>query len=363
MIENRRGTTTTTIRIKDNSCDQVDGLNVKEKLMLKQYVVVAGVEYPGHKNNYRLSDLFSAFASQHIVNILSTVNKQEVINIINIDIYKGKITTTRYVGGTKENENIKQYDKLKMEVNYKNKYPYFDFNGKNIINKNDIYDIIGNIESEEPDTLMEFNIFSHAYYQGPILVDSVDPINDPANDNDLRITDLARLSSNTKKAFHANGFIKIWGCNFSPVQNQFLSRLRKGNGLQENIITDDTKIIYPPNHFWNQENVDKINNVFRRSYNINDKIELYYLELKKYLCSLIKTSYAGCFAARFDVKVIAALPITYTEFVGSKMIISPDTLSNVAFYKKLLDIETEENFGVYTKELINRLDLIYSSTI
>lgn len=90
-----------------------------------------------------------------------------------------------------------------------------------------VYDYIEHVGRKRPDSLAELSIFSHAYWNGPIIYntnrrDEYDrggthyPKRDPL-DHDARIADFDKGTeldrANMRAAFKSNAFVKIWGCN------------------------------------------------------------------------------------------------------------------------------------------------------
>src|SRR5262249_51766217 len=101
----------------------------------------------------------------------------------------------------------------------------------------DVYAFVNQIGAKEPGTLAEPSIFSHAYYEGPILVNSSDSGQSIARDPDdkdgrykkdfIPPDMLAKDLALFQKAFASGGSIWIWGCDASKVYAYVFDKVAK----------------------------------------------------------------------------------------------------------------------------------------
>ena len=181
---------------------------------LKQFVMVSGLDYHDFWS-------FNSYAEKHKAKLLKTKNAKEDFIFYMVDILVGKIRKIEIIGSKSAVETTTKFD-IVDKSNYVNHY--FESNGKKIISKTDIYKLIEQIGIDNPNTLVEVNVFSHAYSGGPILVNSVAGI----DDKDLRMADIKNKIfdfSNFKKAFVTGGIFKIWGCQSHPPYNYLIKRV------------------------------------------------------------------------------------------------------------------------------------------
>ena len=170
---------------------------VRENVVIKpvkSYVLVAGIDYSGSQNS------FIEYVKKEKKRIDALANNKEIQIIYVIDI-----------------------------------------------TKNTIYDIVGEIGSNNPKSIMEMHVFSHAYFNGPILANSYE---DFGVDIDMRISDIKKVSSKFSSSFNKSGYVKIWGCNFPTITNAVYSKIRKNTKYKESLIEEDEIFTYPKNHFY-----------------------------------------------------------------------------------------------------------------
>lgn len=132
-----------------------------------------------------------------------------------------------------------------------------------------VYSAIQQIGIDAPSTLAEFSIFSHSSMGGPILVNSDDDglmtipasllgdlsiqlpegLRDPS-DMDARVlkdfvppTMSATQLANFQKAFHPEGCIWIWGCNYPPQIHQILVTVERNPKYKPSGLVDEDEFI------------------------------------------------------------------------------------------------------------------------
>lgn len=315
---------------------------------LKQFVMISGLDYHDFWS-------FNSYAEKHKAKLLKTKNAKEDFIFYMVDILVGKIRKIEIIGSKSAVETTTKFD-IVDKSNYVNHY--FESNGKKIISKTDIYKLIEQIGIDNPNTLVEVNVFSHAYWNGPILVNSSKGI----DDHDMRISDVTGSiinAKNFKDAFHVNGIFKIWGCSFPRDTNALFSKIRKNKNYKSSgVIADTIKFMYPKNHFTFQMGTEpevnlttEINDILKTSFKVSDSIELTFLQIKKIACYNYINVYAAILSNKFDIKCQSALPATYAE-ITPDFHISSLTLENVKFYETHLNVQLGElKYGVYDKKL------------
>jgi hypothetical protein len=256
----------------------------------------------------------------------------------------------------------------------------------NVMSITDVYDAIVKIGKEAPNTLAEWSIFSHAYLEGPILVNSYD-------DRRVRMPERLRLSSSDgafrniqgterdpddkdcraqldfmaptlpperlehfRSAFSTHGRVWVWGCNFDYKANMLLSVVHR-NIAGRTDLGDDTKLKF--------RNLNKEQLSAFAEFNGNLKLDLDRLfqkrecdvafgKIRMAMWDKITASYVYHVAQAARVPSIGAIYGTYASFdQGSPklMSVSADTARNVAFYRHYFGIKTDpegRNYGLFT---------------
>lgn len=164
-------------------------------------------------------------------------DENEINRFIIVDMLGEKITTYE---SNKEIES-KLFDKI-TSTNYEYRAFTKHLNKTNYISKKTIYELICEIGKNEPNTVEDVSIFSHAYSKGPILTntDSDDP-----NDLDMRINDIKDKIfdyTNFKNAFTNDGIFKIWGCNMNRFTNNLIKQVMKSSKYKKDGTTLDSTI-------------------------------------------------------------------------------------------------------------------------
>lgn len=310
--------------------------------------------------NYETGSSFIKYCNDYKNKIIADNKTNSDITFIIID-FKGKIETI----DNGKSIAIENYSPISISNYPKSKGGHsFDALGKSkFITKKTIYDIIENIGKNDPNTLQEVNIFSHAYSGGPILANSSET---DSIDLDMRIKDISNKIfdySNFKNAFDANGVFKIWGCQSHPPFNFLLKEVMKNplykkdgtsNDTDEFII-NDTKIPKPHGGGFYEE----------VSYYIdsgdciklpNGKIKVTLKQVKTIFSKSYRRNYAAWLSSQVDIKVQYSLPATYASFGEPEVFcISNDTKMNVPFFETYLGIKTESNYGIYDRTTVDRL--------
>jgi len=349
---------------------------------MKNFIIVAGVDYHPVSENKRGTD-FLYYCNKHYQKLyLKEKNNKDDLLFYIIDIKRGRINLITHNYDSTSNTYIKKTSIYKSfdlvtSSNYfdllGNGHKYFHPNDKNIISKFTIYQLIETIGIDNPDTLIEVSIFSHAYFDGPILLNSlrqdsnyfdyldsstevdVTTLGFDPNDYDMRRWDLydfyyratnSNRLANLIAAFSVNGIFKIWGCSFPKELHKFLYKIRTNKSYKENGLTNTIIFDFAANSF-STVHLSMINSALSTTYSRTDKISLTFLEIKKIFCPQIIYTYASIASKLLDKKVLAALPATYAE-ISPTFRISPKVLSNVTFFKSYFNFGTDNlNYGIY----------------
>ncbi len=314
---------------------------VKSKV-IKNYILVSGLDYHDIWS-------FKKYADKEKTRILSNINSKETLVIYNIDILSGKITITE----DKKTKKVIDYDEI-TKKNYAIGHSFDSLGKTNYITKDVIYKIIEEISIKDPNSLKEVHVFSHAYWNGPILANTSE--SDPI-DIDMRREDVLVQGTYFNNSMDVNGFVKIWGCSFPRDLNYFFSRIRKNPSYSSSKPIKDSEIFsYKSNHFVKTECIDIINDSLSKTFKLSDKIQLTFKEIKKIAAIQYRLVFAGYLAKYGDINVYAALPATYAEIVPT-FIISSKTSSNVEFYTQHMGIKTDSgNYGLYDKKTIEKFE-------
>ncbi len=317
------------------------------KKPVKHYVLVSGLDYHDIWS-------FNSYALDEKKRIDGLANDLEIQIIYVIDILPGTITKIEKDEGA-VTETVTQYDEI-TKSNYPSHHTFDDLGKTNYITKNTIYDVVLEIGTTHPKSLMEMHIFSHAYWNGPILANTYST---GAVDIDMRIDDTTSVSSNFTIAMNSIGYLKIWGCSFPIAANALFSRIRRNSNYSSSLIEDDIVFSYPPDHFnfvtSSGESLDLVgilNDRLGKSFNVTSKIDLTFKEIKLLAAKEFNGVYAAFLAYRAGINVYAALPATYAEITPS-FVISSNTMQNVNFYKNHLNVTVDAgDYGLYDKKTI-----------
>lgn len=321
-----------------------------------KYILFAELDYPGHVNGYKLTGDFMAYFTKRKKEIIAG-NKSSTIEITTISLLQGKFIKETIVNGKMDSIDTKDYASITLSTNYTRltrtpQNPMYEFNGFNPIKKQYIYKLIEDIGTASPNTLKEFYIYSHAYFDGSILTDSDG--NYLANDNDFRRNNITAINSSFGLAFAADGKMVVWGCSFPKLLNLLFSRYRKKSKYTLSPV-DDTEIFsYPANHFQQQEVTDFVNKFLDATYVLNKKIDLSFFQIKNIAAGQFLLTYAANLAKNYTIKVVGTLPANYAN-ITPNFHISPDVTANVNFYKNHLGISLENNYSIYEMTTINNL--------
>ena len=315
---------------------------------LDKYILVAAINY----------ETGNSFINQ-LNNYKAKIKNKKSSALIIIDLNKGTIRTI--IDG--KQDKIESYDAI-SKANYPSGHHFDPLGKSNYITKNTIYDIIVKIGENDSNTLVEASIFSHAYWEGPILVNSnaSDPI-----DIDMRISDISPSIFNFthfKNAFKTDGKFKIFGCQSHPPFNYLLkaimknSKYKKNGGISDTdeFVIDDLRIPKPHGG----GNYDPVSSFIPPTLYTdlgNGKIKLIFSDIKTIFSSSYCENFAAKLAVKVDITVQYSLPATYASFGQPEYFrISKDTEMNVPFYSTYLGVKIGElKYGLYDKVTVTLL--------
>lgn len=348
--------------------------------MVKRHILVAGMDCNFSGVN------FSVFCRNRIKRIIKANKERSELSFITIDIAMGKITKLKVTypkGIEKLSENELYPSKFKPIT--KDNYDGYKFkNGqKGIISILDIYQEIQNIGANNPGTLMEFSIFSHAYAGGPVLVNSYDdgefvlktPITnqlisffrfdtvfldedtrdpddfDPRSNKDFTApTMTSKDLKNLQNAYHPDGFSWIWGCNMHHAIHKLLAKVENHKKYKSSGLKDTDK--------FRLRNLDEdtttdiemgLNFILKNPKDFT----LEFGEIKSYICQNMMNTYSQILANNTKKPVMGAVLGTYSVYdkgALNLMSVFPDFKARFKFYENYFDFEFDKegrNYGVY----------------
>ena len=259
----------------------------------KKYILIAGIDY--HTGNS-----FIKYCNDYKAKIVANNKSKEDLTFIIIDM-KGTIETI----DNGKSISIENYDKISKSNYPASKGHAFDSLGKSkYITKKTIYEIIEKIGTDDPNTLQEVNIFSHAYSGGSILANSSQS---DAIDLDMRINDIKNTTFDFvkfKNAFTPTGIFKIWGCQSHPPFNYLIKRIMQNPKYKKDGSTKDSDeflvndIAIPGN-----EVLSRYIDTKYYSKLSNGQLKFTFSQVKKIFSESYCANYAAWLAYMVDVKV------------------------------------------------------------
>lgn len=232
----------------------------------------------------------------------------------------------------------------------------------------DVYQEIQRVGAADPGSLVELSIFSHAWYGGPILVNSYDdgfvtstpPLSSkpvitriPGNARDpddvdpraakdfIAPTMDASQLANFQRAFGPDSFIWCWGCTFPELVHRFLYKVEHHPKYKDSGVGDEEVFDFKG---LDSEMADYLE-VFLSSslggpFPDRKNIDLKFKHIKYFFCLMTVSTYLHSLAVNAKVKTFGANVGTYAEFDQSGslplMNISRRFMRHFAFYKNYL---------------------------
>lgn len=334
----------------------------------KQHLLfVAGYDYE-HKTAY-----YKSYCENRIKRILKANKGSEIDNnwkFTLFDVGKGLQQEYQIVNKRRQWVTVKNFTAV-TAANYTGKV--FTKNPTGVISITDVYNFIIELGKNEPGTLEEFNIFSHAWAGGPILVNSSEkpPFDNPLNnkrdpdDKDARWKDFEPENMPNIKlfqaAFSSTGKSWIWGCLFAKSPHLVLHQLFKNKHFSFSKSQDSDMFSFS----FSRKDADKIypiDNVFFPNISANTlKFNRSLAAIKAFLKSRIESSYCHTLAGASKRICMGGFPGTYSEpEIGQKWPLwvigkqkppySSNFKSRIRFYTNmmgLLEDSEKRGYGIY----------------
>lgn len=350
-----------------------------ERTQVRQFILCAGFGYEF------VREPFAEFVDRRAKMILDGFGSGEELKITIYYVGSGVVKT---IQRGKTGPAVPAADKRFAPVT-KNSYKppvrvreqnQFKDNQPDVMSITNIYEDILAIGRKEPGTLIEVSLFSHAFYGGPILVNSHDdglvsivpggkpvPVSDGLRDPDDKdgrslkdfvnpnMTDAQLLQF--RNAFSSKGYYWVWGCSFPTDLNRIFNLVHRNKRYSPSISDDQ------PLEFSNL-NADQVNSfkVFQVFFDLDwDKLRrtrkcvVKFGSIKDALLAGVSGSYVVQLALQTKVRAIGAFYGTWAQFYGGSpplMAIStdPEIRWRVEFYKRHFNFKTDSelrNYGVF----------------
>ncbi len=290
------------------------------------------------------------------------------------DVGKGTVKTKEKDSKGKIAETlVKNFDAVSRS-NYDMTVPKKEkvfITGANVMSMLDIYKHIQDLGKAEPESLIEFSIFSHGWHGGPILVNSFSG----AGDKDARaehFDDAARVSE-LKKAFDKKGIFWIWGCNFAKAFLIIFAVMRRSRQYKISGLKNDVefKLSFSESKKTKTAEQELEHRIYTSVWQIlggagspptkagnliSFTKTIKFEDLKAAFISGLETTFVQRAGVKLGITAIGALPGTYSDYErgGNKLMLVPresppysDNFSRIInFYKTYFMIEmAPENRG------------------
>lgn len=314
---------------------------------MKQYVFVAGYDYEGkgvtfkYIANHRMKQVISANAAKDELRFHICDFKTGEINKHVVTYPSGTKTTTVSQTASFDAITSSHYGSV-LDVNGDTQTGFKD-NQRTVMSILNIYEQVQKIGLDDPGTLIELSFFSHGWMGGPILVNSFDNRSqevvttnpdgttssriitiggttrdpddmDPRGQYDFTAPtmDAIRLTS-FQDAFHADGYVWIWGCAFPTLIHKVLTKIEKNSAYKRSGVTDSTIF-----SFTNLTTEEKDVLSFFSNGNFTPpatgQVDITFEMIKYIMCIANINTYASAMARAANKKVYAAPLGTYSEF-------------------------------------------------
>lgn len=337
----------------------------------KNVVLVAGFD-----NQFSGAE-FSEMCDRRM-KLLIIMNPKLKLKFTIFDVGKGTVKTKEKNAGGKIVETlIKTFDAVSAS-NYDMTAPEKEkkfIQGPGVMSILDIYKHIQNLGKTEPESLIEFSIFSHGWLGGPILVNSRVGV----NDKDARA---AHLSSATrvaelKKAFDKNGIAWFWGCNSAKAFLIIFTELSRNEKYKKNRLKNSDVLSLDFKESKKRSAIEQTqeHDIYTQIWEILDKpgnppvnadnfisfnAKITFEDLKDiFILKGLEKTFSQQMAKALDIYIYGALPGTSADYEKNKhkLMIVPtkkppyaDNFSPIInFYKKYLSIVTDSERRSYAK--------------
>jgi hypothetical protein len=349
---------------------------------MRTHILVAGVDYEFSGVDFRI------FCNNRMKRLVAANKKQEDLTFQLIDFRRGEVLTheVSYPAG-KKTETTKPLSPSPFKPISKANYAqvvsgtethyHFKDGQTAILSILDIYKAVRAVGANAPNTLVELSFFSHAGMVGPILVNSFDdgqiltfqpplaapipvPLPPGARDPDdmdpraakdfVPPTMDAPALANFQRAFHADGFIWIWGCAFPLLVHEILYKIEgnpayKPSGLGDDVVFELKTL--------NAAQADLLERVLLPELGApfpdKKQIRIQFKFLKHFFCKITTASYPHHLARAAKVKTFAGVMGTYSQYDQGPlalMSVHKGFKRHLEFYKNYLGFDFDpENRG------------------
>jgi hypothetical protein len=351
---------------------------------VNQFVFVAGVDYEFKGVDFRI------FADNRVRRLIAGNTAKQDLRFDVYDVRRGELATTEvsYAGGKKAEKKAvttpfravtkTSYDAVTSdgETHYHFKDGQYD-----VISVTDVYKAVSAIGTAAKHSLRELSFFAHGWMGGPILVNSFDdrtghftlpvvlggpPLDytvpstdrDP-DDKDPRpqldfiapTMDAAALKS-FGEAFHADGFVWLWGCAFPRLIHQILHKIERNSAYRDSGLGDDVGFELTNMSKDEADVLERVLLPVTGAFPNRKKIQLEFKHIRHFVCRATQSCYAHQMASRTGIPTFSAVLGTYAEYdTGSLplMHVYEGFAKHFTFYKNYLGFEFDPEGRRYGK--------------
>lgn len=313
---------------------------------MKRFIYVAGVDYEFKGVDFRI------FADNRMKRRINWNKAKDELGFTIFDVRRGEVFTNSvtYPSGKKSESPAKttpfaaiakaNYDRS-TRPDGTTRYRFKD-GQRDKMSIVDVYSAVQHIGSTDPGTLLELSFFSHAFYGGPILVNSDDdgsmtatpsgsttpvvtPVPPGARDPDdkdprapkdfIAPTMDATQLGNFQKAFGSESFIWSWGCAFPRVVHRILHKVEQHPKYKDSGVGDDEVFTF--------KNLDNeladylesfLSSLLGGPFPDKKNFDLKFKFIKHFFCLMTVGTYQHTIAVNSKVKTFAANVGTYAEY-------------------------------------------------
>jgi len=354
---------------------------------MKYYCIVAGIDYPSSSGKYGTKLL--KYARDRVTFLHKKQKGKEEATFVIFDFLTGNkiVYESRLVRSVRTLSKPKTYS-MKDAVSYSKNYPtckaqkirrFYVLKGKSYYS---ILDVYREIEAAGRDPVMagkleEFSIFSHAYIEGPVLMNSDEwlrynpatgmcsdldaakrvTVRDP-RDHDGRPSDFTSGSvinlADFKKAFSPTGICWNWGCFASDLPFQLIIKLTAAKNFKLSGMSDAEKITL----WFSSSELKKWQTDYDEDgYVVPQKkvkfVTKTFKEIKEIYQDFLDSSYTQAMAKATGRPTYGAAPGTGSSFTPRVQVStgSRHTRNLLKFYKNYFSLDTDPEGKNYLKYL------------
>jgi hypothetical protein len=329
---------------------------------VKSFVFVVGFDFVALAKRARPTD-YSVYAASRMRTLVRQAKAKDELRFIVCNVAKGTLETT--VSSVKSGRRVQAVTtrrpfKAITSAMYRSDAHFRTGNVSGTWTAPDVYHQVQELGRQHPGSLRELSVFSHAWFGGPILVNSDEPPGHTSqsrhvHDVDMRAKDFenANMDKVTKARFRSawapGGHSWIWGCTAFPNARAFLQAVHSHPKFPFVGLSDADPIEF-------SEKVTKQARDGARALLHPVTVPRFgaftvtRADLESGLCRTVVGAYGAALARGSDRPVFAALPgSTALLRGGSKatMFIPPAYRRTVDVYRKVLGIRTDPEGGLY----------------